>query len=252
MSSIVVAILLAVAMVSCSTPGLVVQKQVTGPGTNCYLLYDPISREAALIDPGGPIDSLLATVQREQLQVRYFLFTHGHFDHVIGLPAVRDSFPDALVCLDPLEFRDMKTQKDWAISHFGEEFIVEWLQDPELKKVIEFDLMSFGIPDLFLVEGQLLDLGSYQIRVLSCPGHSAGGTCYAVADLLFSGDVLFKGTVGRVDTQNGSREEQIASVRRLYRELPDQTIVYPGHEESTTIGAERIGNERVSETAVSL
>ena len=87
---------------------------------------------------------------------------------------------------------------------------------------------------------------------MHCPGHARGSLCYSVDSLLFSGDVLFKGSVGRVDVQNSSREDQIASVRRLYRELPDETIVYPGHGEPTTIGAERVGNERISETAVDL
>ena len=110
-------------MVSSSSPGLVVQQQVTGPETNCYLLHDPESHEAALIDVAGPVDSLLATVRGEGLHVRYFLLTHGHFDHVIGLPAIRDSFPEALVCMHALGFEDMQNQREWAIGHFGKKLI---------------------------------------------------------------------------------------------------------------------------------
>jgi len=231
---------------------LEVQNVVTGPETNCYLLYDRESRDAAIIDVAGPIDPLLATVVSCRLNVRYFLLTHGHFDHLIGLPAIRDSFPEALVCMHALGFEDMQVQREWALENFGEEFISEMLMDPELSKVVNFDVKTFGEPDLFLQEGQILELGKWMIRVLHSPGHSRGGLCYSVDGLLFSGDVLFNRSVGRVDVQNSSRADQIASVRRLYRELSDDTIVYPGHGESTTIGAERLENERVSESIINL
>jgi hydroxyacylglutathione hydrolase len=231
---------------------LIVQKQVTGPETNCYLLFDPVTLDAALIDVAGPIERLLATVRKEQLTIRYLLFTHGHFDHVLGLPAIRDTFPDAMVCIHPLEFEDMQYQREWAIEHFGEEFISEWMNDPELRKVVEFDVKTFGEPDLLLEDGASLEFGSRLIHLIHAPGHSRGGVCFAVDGILFSGDVLFSGSVGRVDVQNSSRGDQIDSVRRLYRELPDDTVVYPGHGEATTIGAEKTGNERVSETMINI
>lgn len=239
-------------MESHSFPDLAVQFVVTGIETNCYLMYDPESLDAAIIDVGGPIDPLLATVRNEGLNVRYFLLTHAHFDHLIGLPAIRDSFPEALVCMHALGFEDMQVQREWAIDHFGEEVIAEWAQDPELSKMIGFDVKTFGKPDLFLQDGQSLEFGKREILVMHSPGHSRGGLCYSIDDMLFGGDVLFKGSVGRVDVQNSSRTDQINSVRRLYKELSDETIVYPGHGESTTIGAERAGNERVSETTVNL
>jgi glyoxylase-like metal-dependent hydrolase (beta-lactamase superfamily II) len=105
---------------------------------------------------------------------------------------------------------------------------------------------------VLLDEGHTVRLGVHELRALLCPGHARGSICYAVDGMLFSGDVLFKGSVGRVDVQNSSREDQIASVRRLYTEFPDDTVVYPGHGEPTTIGAERTGNERITETAVYL
>ena len=239
-------------MESFSHSYLEVQQVVTGPGTNCYLLYDRESRDAAIIDVAGPIDSLLATVCSEGFNVRYFLLTHGHFDHLIGLPAIRDNFPDALVCMHALGFEDMQDQREWALENFGEEFIAEMMKDPELTKILAFDVKTFGEPDMFLQDGQTLELGKWLIRVLHSPGHSRGGLCYSVDSILFSGDVLFKGSVGRVDVQKSSRDDQIASVRRLYRELSDDIIVYPGHGESTTIGVERVDNERVSETSIDL
>jgi glyoxylase-like metal-dependent hydrolase (beta-lactamase superfamily II) len=239
-------------MESCSSSCLEVQQVVTGPGTNCYLLYDPESRDAAIIDVAGQIDALLATVRSKGLNLRYFLFTHGHFDHLIGLPAIRDSFPEALVCMHSLGFEDMQDRRDWVINHFGEETIAEWMLDPELSKLLTFDVKTFKEPDMFLQDGQSLEFGERVIRVLHCPGHSRGGLCYLVDAFLFTGDVLFKGSVGRVDLYKSSRDDQISSVRRLYRELSDDIIVYPGHGESTTIGVERVENERVSETSIDL
>ena len=243
-------------MASNSSTNLVVQQQLTGLETNCYLLYDPISRDAAIIDVAGPISELLATIKKDNLNLKYFLFTHGHLDHIIGLPAIRDDFPDALVCMHTLEFQNMQTHNEWvekwALKMMGEELIAELMKDPEFVKTTEFDVSTFRAPDIYLEEGQILRLGENKIRILHCPGHSPGGLCYSVDDLLFSGDVLFKGSVGQVIFQNSSREDQILSVRRLYKEFDDNTIVYPGHLESTTIGAERIGNEKVSENFINL
>ena len=252
LASMVLTALVGVLMASCSSPDLVVRRQVTGLETNCYLLFDPASREAAIVDVGGPIDDLLEVVRDEDLHLRYFLLTHGHSDHLIGLPAVRRSFAEAQLCMHADAFADLLTEREWAMANLGEEVLAEWMQHPELRKVVEFEVSALGEPDVFLEEGQVLQLGGHAIRVMHCPGHARGSLCYSVDGLLFSGDVLFKGSVGRVDVQNSSRDDQIASVRRLYSELPDETVVYCGHGESTTIGEERTGNERISETSVDL
>ncbi len=217
---------MAVPMAPCTSPGIVVLRQIAGPETNCYLLYDSGSLDAAVVDVAGPIDTLLATVRSQALHLRYFLLTHGHFDHVLGLPAIRSSYPDALVCMHALDFADMQTQQEWARRHFGEEALAEWMKDSEFSKVVTFDVSTFDEPDLFLEDGQVLELGEHAIRVLHCPGHSRGSLCYSVGGLLFAGDVLFKGSVGRVDVQNSSWVDQIASVRRLYSEFGDGTVVY--------------------------
>jgi len=248
----VILVLMGASMISCSPPDLLVQCQVTGSETNCYLLYDPATRDAAIIDVGGPIDELLAVVRSEDLRLRYFLLTHGHIDHLMGLPAIRGSFPGTLVCIHEDGYADLQTVAEWARETLGEEVLAEWRQDPELRKIVEFDVGSFREPDMFLEDGQVLELGRHTVRVLHCPGHSRGGLCYSIDNLLFSGDVLFRGSVGRVDLQNSSRDDQIASVRRLYKELPENTAVYPGHGEPTTIGDEKAGNERVTETTVDL
>jgi hydroxyacylglutathione hydrolase len=252
MAGVAVLIVAGGVMSSCASSDLLTQREVTGPETNCYLLYDTATRDAALIDVGGPINELLTTVRKERLRVRYILLTHGHIDHLLGVPAIRDSFPGALVCMHEDDFEDLQTVHQWATENLPEEVLAELRADPEFRKVEEFEPASLGRPDRFLRDRGVLKLGGYAIRVIHSPGHSRGELCYAVRDLLFSGDVLLRGSVGRIDMQNGSRDDQIESVRRLYREFADSTIVYPGHGESTTIGQERLNNERISETAINL
>ena len=107
-----------------SSEEFVVLRQVTGGiETNCYLLYGSKSKEAALIDVAGPVDSLLEIILTENLDLKYFLFTHGHFDHVVGLPEIREQFPQAKVCIHETDYKDMFTQKEWATNNLGQEFI---------------------------------------------------------------------------------------------------------------------------------
>ena len=140
-----------------SSEEFVVLHQVTGGiETNTYLLYGLKSKEAALIDVAGPVDSLLDIIVSEKLDLKYILFTHGHFDHVVGLPEIRDRFPDAEVCIHEADYIDMFTQKEWATKNLGQEFIDYLLSDPERRKIYEFSMESFGTPDLFVRDNQLL------------------------------------------------------------------------------------------------
>ena len=125
------------ATMQCSkSDNLVIHKQVTGMETNCYLVYDSQSKEAALIDVGGPIDSLLSFIDKENLTLKYFLFTHGHVDHVAGLPEIKDRFPDAKVCVHKQDYEDMFITEEWAINYYGQETLDEWFKNPVVKKTI--------------------------------------------------------------------------------------------------------------------
>lgn len=238
---------LAFIVVSCTQTGdLVVLRQVTGPvETNCYLLYDTKSKEAALIDVGGPIDSLMDRIQADGLNLKYIFATHVHMDHVEGVPQIKERFPGALLCYNKEDYEDFLTFKEWMIQHFPD-MVSEMMKIPEYKKWFDYDMSMFKKPDIYLEDGQTYKLGSLEIRTFLSPGHSRGSICFYAGDVLFSGDVLFRRQVGRTDLAGGSREDIVKSVRRLYAELPDETKVYPGHGEFTDIGSEKRENEEVT------
>ena len=233
---------------SCTrTEDFKVLHQVTGGiETNCYLIYGVRSREAALIDPGGSVDTLITFIKDKTLDLKYIFITHGHIDHVFGIPEIKTLFPTVKMCMHKDEYRDLFTQKEWAIDNYGSEFVDYLESNPETKKFLDFDMHSLGVPDIFVEDNKIFKLGMVEINTIHSPGHSPGGICYFTGDILFSGDVLFYRTVGRTDTQNGSTEDQIKSVRKLYELFPDSTIVYPGHGQFTNIGSEKKENKKIA------
>jgi glyoxylase-like metal-dependent hydrolase (beta-lactamase superfamily II) len=228
------------------TENVVIKHQVTGPiDCNCYLVYGTKTKEAALIDVAGPIDTLLTHMKEHELDLKYFFFTHGHFDHLMGLPAIRNQFPEAKVCIHKEDYQDMLVAKDWILNNIDQEFIDYVKNDPKLCPLLEFDATTFGHPDIFIEDNQIFKLGYLEIRAIHSPGHSPGCVCFHVNNSLFSGDVLFYRSVGTTDIMNSSRNDQINSVQRLYALFPDETIVYPGHRQFTDIGSEKRENKRI-------
>ena len=213
--------------------------------TNCYLLYDEKSSEAALVDVGGPVDTLTSAIRAKNLKLKYIFITHCHPDHVYGLPAVKQLFPAAKICVSKADYEDAKLYSQWEKKLRPEE-VAEIKKFPEAVKLMSFDLSSVCKPDIFLEDDQTCKLGNLQIRTIFSPGHSRGSVCYYVGNALFSGDVLFYRSVGRTDLEGMSWESLVKSVRRLYSLLPDETIVYPGHGQFTTIGSEKRDNPKIS------
>lgn len=240
-------------LISCAKSGeLVVLHEVTGPiETNCYLLYDAQSKEAALIDVGGPIDTLVSHIQENELDLKYIFATHVHMDHVEGVPQIQKQFPDALVCYNKMDCEDFLNMPEWIKEHYPEMYD-GMMKNPKIKKWEEYDLSIYVNPDINLEDDQTYKLGNLEIRTILSPGHSAGSICFHVGDVLFSGDVLFYRQVGRTDLLGGSKENIVKSVRRLYAELPDTTKVYPGHGKFTDIGTEKTENEEVTENALTI
>ncbi len=238
---------------SFSTEDFEVIRQQTGfAETNSYLIYDLKSREAALIDPGGRIDSLVNYIVENQLNLKYIFLTHGHTDHVFYVPEIKKQFPAVKLCINRLDYKNMFTQFDWFLKNFGQDFIDKERSNPEHKPFIDFDPKSIGIPDFFVDDHQTFLLGNLEIKTIHSPGHSPGEICYYTQNVIFTGDVLFYRSVGGIHFQGSSRSDLIQSVRYLYKNFPDSTIIYPGHGEFTDIGSEKKENEHISETVENL
>ncbi|MHA1551025.1 MAG: MBL fold metallo-hydrolase [Candidatus Heimdallarchaeaceae archaeon] len=200
-----------------------IELEITGPlKTNCYLLYDNDSKEAALFDVAGEIGKHLKTIKNENLTVKYLFCTHLHFDHVLGVKEVRELFPDAQLACNEKELDVLENMGKFA-------------------RIFQFDPSSLGKFDIFIEDNQNFELGKLKIKTILSPGHTPGSICFYFEDRLISGDVLFHRGVGRTDFHGGSFSELEKSVKNLFT-LPEETVVYPGHGEMTDIGSEKREN----------
>ncbi|MDN4594932.1 MBL fold metallo-hydrolase [Polycladomyces subterraneus] len=198
-----------------------------GPvATNCYVLSE--GREAVVIDPGMGPDPVLEWMQSEQLNVQAILLTHAHFDHIGGVEAVRTA-TGAPVYVHRAE--------------------ADWLTDPQKNGSSLFpglELIRCNPADQLLEGGETLNLIGREFRVYHTPGHSPGSVTFQFDDQVFSGDVLFAGSIGRTDLPGGDYETLMRSIHDVLMEMPEETRVYPGHGPTTTIGREQASNPFVT------
>jgi len=202
--------------------------QLGSLGTNCYLVWDEASKEAFIVDPADYIESVRSAITGEGLHLKYVILTHGHGDHVGGVTAVLADFPEAKLAAGKEE---MPILSDPANSY------TEYINgQPET-----FD------PDILLSDGDELFIGTIQLRIIATPGHTIGGISIRAEDAVFVGDTLFRESVGRTDLPTGDYRTLETSIREKLYTLPDDTAVYPGHMEPTTIGHEKRYNLIVRE-----
>jgi len=184
--------------------------------TNCYIVGDTQTEEAVVIDPGfdstAEAKGILKEIERNKFRVKFIVNTHGHHDHTSGNKMMKEA------------------TKAPILIH---EYDAPLLRNPSADKVLR--------------EGDIIELGEVILRVLHTPGHSKGSIALLSADIVFSGDTLWAGTIGRYDLPGGSLEEIMNSLKNKFLILPDRLKVYPGHGPVTTIGEERRSNPFLQE-----
>jgi hydroxyacylglutathione hydrolase len=191
---------------------------------NCSIIGDETSREAMVIDPGDDVEDVLAIIRKHNLTVKQIVITHAHIDHVGGAMKLR-AITGAPILLNERDYALLK-MLDVQASWIG------------MKSPGEVQI------DQSLESATPLKAGSIVATVLHTPGHTEGSVCLYFPDekKLIAGDTLFAGSIGRTDLPGGSFNKIIDSIHGKLLELPDETLVIPGHGPSTTIGTERENN----------
>ena len=188
-----------------------------------YVVACSETRKAVVIDPAGEEERLLAFIEREALVVEYLLNTHGHADHILANERLKEvlSVP---TCMHELE--------------------IQFFSQREVQELTAKEL-GFQPPspaDVALKEGDVLKVGTLEINVIHTPGHTPGSVCYLVEGNLFTGDTLFVGAAGRTDLTGGSLDMLLDSIEKKILTLPDETILWPGHDYGDT-PASTLGRE---------
>ena len=195
-----------------------------GPiGANCYIFGDEATRDVFVIDPGDEPERILEALRRLGARPQALVNTHGHFDHIQGVDAVRRA-----------------TGAPFWI-HEAEREILDH-GPARAKMLFGLDLPPAPTPDRWLVDGDRLQVGGLALTVRHTPGHSPGGVCLLGEGRAFVGDTLFAGSIGRTDLPGADMVTLFASIARVLLPLPDDTICYPGHGPETTIGEEKRSN----------
>ena len=189
--------------------------QVGPIGTNCYILEDEETGKAAIIDPGDEANRILKVIREDGVEVEKILLTHGHYDHTTAVPALHKALPQAAIYIH-------QADANGAGSRL-------------------FPLAGQVKGLRYYGEGDTVTMGSLTIQVMETPGHSPGSVTLKVGDVLFTGDTLFCGSMGRTDLQGGSYNQIMASLKRLGG-LEGDFYVCPGHDSTTTLEQERQQN----------
>lgn len=198
---------------------IAIERFVVGPlATNTYVVHDGKSGRGVVIDPAFFDERMVTFIRRRALTITHILLTHGHFDHVSGAAAVKKKFGAAIYL----------HAADTALCR------------PDTRGRAQQLGISFEAPpiEVMLKGGQRLAVGSLDFTVLHTPGHTPGSVCFYEKShgVLFSGDTIFQGGYGRTDLPGGSTVQLFESIQKNIFSLPDETLLYPGHGETTSVG----------------
>lgn len=185
---------------------IIEQMLVTGMAVFSYLIADENTGEGVLVDPAGDFDLLFDAVDRNRVKVKYVVNTHSHFDHTSG--------------------------NEYVINKTGASLLIHEIEAPKLNSVMSRVLRKGGKspePVQLLNDGDVIQPGSLDIKVLHTPGHSPGSITLHAGKNLFTGDTLFTEGMGRTDLPGGSERDIMHSIRNIILSFPDDTIIWPGH-----------------------
>jgi len=206
---------------------MIVKKFVVGSlENNCFLVIEEMSKECFITDPGDEPDRIMDFITESKLKVKYLVCTHAHFDHVGAVPELKKETGAKIVL----------HKADLPIYESSQEHAAMW----------GFEIDPLPQPDIFVSDGDTINIGNLHFEILHTPGHSPGGICMYGEGVVITGDTLFAGSVGRTDLPGGDVLKLKVSFQRLMS-LPDRIRVLPGHGPETTIGRERTENFFVSE-----
>jgi glyoxylase-like metal-dependent hydrolase (beta-lactamase superfamily II) len=204
---------------------------VTPFAQNCSLVWCDATRQAAVIDPGGDLDTVLATAERLGLDLRQIWLTHAHIDHAGGAGELAERLGVPIVG-----------------PHPGDQFWIDGL--PQQSQMFGFPLARAFTPTRWLHDGDTVTVGECTLQVRHCPGHTPGHVVFhsPEARRAFVGDVLFAGSIGRTDFPGGDYQQLIDSITQRLWPMGDDTVFIPGHGPESTFGRERRTNPFVGGT----
>ncbi len=199
--------------------------QVGVLATNCYLIHADDESDCIVIDPGGEPEKIVGFLVENNLTPSAIVSTHAHADHTGAVAPLIERY-DCKFLIGHEDVAAAADQLEWLKSMLG-------------------DFVEPPTPSEALMEGFVVPATGFEVKVLSTPGHTEGSISLYTDGHVFTGDTLFRETIGRFDLSGGDEKQEIASIRNVLFRLPDETVVWPGHGPSTSIGHEKVANRFV-------
>lgn len=203
---------------------LAIRMMVLGPcQTNCYFLINEDTKEVLIIDPADRAERIIAWIQSEHLKPAAILLTHGHFDHIMAIDGLK---------------------KEYGLKVYASRDEMDVLKNPQVNVSTMMGIRLSMQADEWFNDGDELELAGIKLKVIATPGHTIGSVCFYNEEekMLISGDTLFCASVGRTDFPTGSSRQLIESIKNRLFVLPEDTSVFPGHNDMTSIGYEKTHN----------